>query len=62
MLIKATRSTSIILCTINAKYIHASLGLRYLMANMERHGNESLAQQTQLIEFTLAKKIPTMVE
>ena len=25
---------SIVLCTLNAKYIHASLGLRYLLANM----------------------------
>ena len=25
---------AIVLCTLNAKYIHASLGLRYLLANM----------------------------
>ena len=25
---------AITLCTLNAKYIHASLGLRYLQANM----------------------------
>jgi hypothetical protein len=27
-------SIDIVLCTLNAKYIHASLGLRYLLANM----------------------------
>jgi len=30
----------IILATLNAKYIHASLGLRYLLANMARHGGD----------------------
>jgi hypothetical protein len=25
---------AVVLCTLNAKYIHASLGLRYLLANM----------------------------
>jgi len=51
----------IILCTLNAKYIHASLGLRYLMANMARHGSQNLADQTALIEFTLAKPLADMV-
>ena len=52
---------NIILCTLNAKYIHASLGLRYLMANMARHGSQALADQTALLEFTLAKPLPDMV-
>jgi radical SAM superfamily enzyme YgiQ (UPF0313 family) len=52
---------SIILCTLNAKYIHASLGLRYLMANMSRHGSEVLATRTKLIEFTLARKTQDMI-
>ena len=52
---------NIILCTLNAKYIHASLGLRYLMANMARHGSQALADQTALLEFTLAKPMPDMV-
>jgi hypothetical protein len=42
--------TRIILCTLNAKYIHASLGLRYLLANMG-----DLRSDTALCEFTLAR-------
>jgi radical SAM superfamily enzyme YgiQ (UPF0313 family) len=39
------------LCTLNAKYIHASLGLRYLLANMG-----DLKPQTALREFTIARQ------
>ena len=42
---------AIVLCTLNAKYIHASLGLRYLLANMG-----DLRPQTSLREFTIARK------
>ena len=42
---------SVLLCTLNAKYIHASLGLRYLLANMG-----DLKAQTVLREFTIARK------
>jgi len=38
----------ITLSTINARYIHASLGLRYLYANMDE-----LQNRTRLLEFTL---------
>jgi radical SAM superfamily enzyme YgiQ (UPF0313 family) len=41
---------AIVLCTLNAKYIHASLGLRYLLANMG-----DLKPQTRLCEFTIAR-------
>lgn len=41
----------VILCTLNAKYIHASLGLRYLLANMG-----DLKARTVLREFTIARK------
>jgi hypothetical protein len=47
----------IILCTLNAKYIHASLGLRYLLANME-----DLKAQTVLREFTIARKPQAVVD
>ena len=40
----------ILLSTLNAKYIHASLGLRYLLANMG-----DLRDQTILLEFTIAR-------
>ena len=39
---------NIILCTLNAKYIHAAFGLRYLLANMG-----SLRDQTSIVEFTI---------
>ncbi|HEY9053030.1 MAG TPA: cobalamin-dependent protein, partial [Gammaproteobacteria bacterium] len=41
-------SSSIILSTLNARYIHSSLGLRYLLANM---GN--LTEQTRLLEYNI---------
>lgn len=44
-------SPDIILCTLNAKYIHASLGLRYLLANMGE-----LASRTVLREFTIHRR------
>jgi hypothetical protein len=50
-------SSTIVLCTLNAKYIHASLGLRYLLANM---GN--LAAQTVIREFTIARKPQELVD
>ncbi len=48
---------AIILCTLNAKYIHASLGLRYLLANMD-----DLRDQTALREFTIARKPQELVD
>lgn len=41
---------AIVLCTLNARYIHASLGLRYLLANMGE-----LQAQTALREYTIAR-------
>ena len=38
----------ILLCTLNAKYIHASFGLRYLMANLG-----DLTERSLLLEFTI---------
>ena len=40
---------SIILATLNARYTHAALGLRYLLANFG-----GLTTKTELIEFTIA--------
>ena len=42
---------SIILSTLNARYIHASLGLRYLLANLGE-----LRSQARLCEFTIARQ------
>ena len=52
----------IVLATLNAKYIHASLGLRYLLANMDRHGGAGLRAQTQLREFVIGQPETRMVE
>ncbi len=53
---------SIVLTTLNAKYIHASLGLRYLLANMDVHGGAGLKAQTQLREFVIAQRPLQIVE
>jgi len=47
----------IVLSTLNAKYIHASLGLRYLYSNMG-----SLQNQTKLQEFTIAQRAEDITE
>ena len=43
----------IVLVTLNARYIHASLGLRYLLANLDHHGGAGLRAQTVLREYTI---------
>ncbi|NTV68649.1 MAG: DUF4080 domain-containing protein [Azonexaceae bacterium] len=53
---------AIVLCTLNARYIHASLGLRYLLANMERHGGAGLRERTVLREFTIARPVREIVD
>lgn len=50
MIDAALNPPAVVLCTLNAKYIHASLGLRYLMANMG-----PLRATTVLREFTIAR-------
>jgi radical SAM superfamily enzyme YgiQ (UPF0313 family) len=42
-----SRQSDILLTTINASYIHASVGLRYLYANLDE-----LQSQTSILEFT----------
>ncbi|WP_114972654.1 B12-binding domain-containing radical SAM protein [Rhodoferax ferrireducens] len=55
--LQVLNSPSILLATLNAKYIHASLGLRYLLANMG-----DLKPQTALREFTIARKAQDVVD
>jgi radical SAM superfamily enzyme YgiQ (UPF0313 family) len=52
----------ILLVTLNAKYIHASLGLRYLLANMARHGGADLRECTALREFTIHRPAQEVVD
>jgi hypothetical protein len=49
--------TDIVLCTINARWTHASLGLRYLMANLG-----PWATRAHIEEFTLATPVPVMLD
>jgi len=56
------RSPAIVLATLNAKYIHASLGLRCLLANMDLHGGAGLRAQTVLREFVIQQKPTQIVE
>jgi len=51
----------IVLSTLNAKYIHASLGLRYLLANMAPHGGEGMREISVLREFTLSRSARDIV-
>ena len=48
---------TILLSTLNARYAHASLGLRYLLANMG-----DLQDQTRLQEFVIGAKTTEIVE
>ncbi|MBU1213657.1 MAG: B12-binding domain-containing radical SAM protein [Gammaproteobacteria bacterium] len=48
---------TIVLTTLNARYIHASLGLRYLAANMGE-----LESDTEIMEFTLQNRAEEIVE
>lgn len=47
----------ILLVTLNARYAHTSLGLRYISANMG-----SLALQTRIIEFVIGAKTDLLLE
>ena len=48
---------TILLSTLNARYTHASLGLRYLLANMG-----PLQDQTTIQEFVIGAKTTDLVE
>jgi radical SAM superfamily enzyme YgiQ (UPF0313 family) len=49
--------TTIVLATINARYVHAAVGLRYLKANMG-----ALFDDTEIVEFVLGVRPIDMVE
>ena len=59
---QAADPPAIVLATLNAKYIHASLGLRCLLANMDLHGGAGLRAQTQLREFVIQQRPMQIVE
>jgi len=49
--------SEIILTTLNARYIHAALGLRYIKANMG-----ALAENTRILEFVIAARPADIAE
>jgi radical SAM superfamily enzyme YgiQ (UPF0313 family) len=49
--------SNIVLCTLNARYTHASLGLRYLRANMG-----ALRDETSICEFIIGDKTERLAE
>ena len=57
---KSCFAPRVVLATLNARYIHASLGLRYLLANLDRHGGAGLRAQALLREYTI-NRAPTEV-
>ncbi len=52
-----TPEDTVVLCTLNARYIHASLGLRYLHANMG-----ALKANTRILEFTINQRVTDIAE
>lgn len=56
-IVAMTSNPSIILSTLNARYMHTAFGLRYLYANMG-----DLQQQTKLLEFTIQESPLNIVE
>ncbi len=49
--------TPILLTTLNARFAHTALGLRYLYANMKELQND-----TQIVEFTINEQIQSIAE
>ncbi len=49
--------SDIILCTFNARYLHTSIGLRYIYANLKE-----LQQSAKIIEFTINSSVEDAVE
>ncbi len=62
MTVPVVNPPRIILATLNARYIHASLGLRYLLANLDRHGGAGLRAQAVLREYTISKQAQAVVD
>ncbi len=52
-----TASKEIVLTTLNAKYIHAAFGLRYLMANLG-----ALRERAELLEFDINQRPVDVLE
>ena len=49
---------SLVLSTLNARYAHASLGLRYLFANLD----DDIRAEAKIVEFVIGSKTEVLVE
>ena len=49
---------SLVLSTLNARYAHASLGLRYLFANLD----DDIRADAKIVEFVIGSKTEVLVE
>ena len=49
---------SLVLSTLNARYAHASLGLRYLFANLD----DDIRAEAKIVEFVIGNKSEVLVE
>jgi radical SAM superfamily enzyme YgiQ (UPF0313 family) len=49
---------ALVLSTLNARYAHASLGLRYLLANLD----EDIRRDAKIVEFVIGSKTEVLVE
>ena len=56
------KAVDVVLTTLNAKFIHASLGLRYLLANMARHGSTALQTGAVIREFTIQRPLDQVAQ
>jgi radical SAM superfamily enzyme YgiQ (UPF0313 family) len=50
--------TALVLSTLNARYAHASLGLRYLFANLD----DDIRADAKIVEFVIGSKTEVLVE
>ena len=50
--------SALVLSTLNARYAHASLGLRYLVANLD----DDIRAEAKIVEFVIGSKTEVLVE
>lgn len=62
VLLPVASPPQIVLSTLNARFIHASLGLRYLKANLDRHGRGGLEDLCVLREYTIKRASEEIAE
>ena len=49
---------ALVLCTLNTRYANASLGLRYLYANLD----DDLRADARIVEFVIGSRTETLLE